>query len=43
MYFAGNGCGNIFIILPALAVGCTGKGRIGVTAVARLHWAIRLG
>ena len=41
VYFAGNGYGNIFTILPALAVGCTGKGRIGVNS--RFHWAIRLG
>ena len=26
----------IFTILPALAVGCTGKGRFGVSS--RLHW-----
>ena len=39
--FAGNGYGSIFTILPALAVCCTGKGRIGVSS--RLHWAIRLG
>ena len=36
-----NGYGNIFTILPALAVGCTGKGRVGISG--RLHWAITLG
>ena len=41
VYFACNGYGNIFTILPALTVGCTGKGRFGVSS--RLHWAIRLG
>ena len=44
---------NIFTILPALAVGCTGKGRFGVTSrlhcmgrpdlalAVWLHWAIQ--
>ena len=36
VYFAGNGYGNIFTILPALTIGCTGKGRFGISS--RLHW-----
>ena len=38
--FAGTGYGNIFTILPALAV-CTEKGRFGVSS--RLHWEARFG
>ena len=36
VYFAGTGYGNIFTIVPALAVGCTGKGQFGISS--RLHW-----
>ena len=53
VYFTGTGYRNIFTILPALAIGCTGKDQFGISSrlhwkaqfgiSSRFHWAIRLG